>query len=83
MVILLVLVLAITVFMAFFIGKNLDFTCSLWLFKTFENRPVSMVVLWSFAAGIIFTVLCILIFKFVKALKSDSTTEISITEDNK
>lgn len=83
MVILLIIVLAITVFMAFFIGKNLDFTCSLWLFKTFENRPVTMVVLSSFAAGIVFTILCILIFKLVKALKSDDHSEITYNEDIK
>lgn len=83
MVIGLIFTLALLVFMAFFIGKNLDYSCSLWFFKTFENKPVYMLVLVAFAAGIAAAILCIIIVKITKSLKSDNAESITREEMGK
>ena len=70
----LIVFLLIVVFMAFFIGKNLQNVCTLLLFKTFENIPASVLVLLSFAAGIVFCILIILIMKFKRTF-SDSQSD--------
>ena len=59
----LVILLSIIVFLAFFVGKNLTNTCTLWLFKTYSDLPVSTLVFISFAAGIVISILCIIIYK--------------------
>lgn len=80
MIFMLVLFLLIVVFMAFFIGKNLQNDCVLWFFKTFENIPSSVLVLIAFAAGIVFCLLIMLIFKLKKSFflsdSDDSTAKI-------
>ena len=40
MVLTLIVFLAIVIFMAVFIGKNLQNVCSLWLFKSFEKNTL-------------------------------------------
>lgn len=83
MVIGLIFILALVVFMAFFIGKNLNYACSLWFFKTFENKPVYMLVLIAFAAGMAATILCIIIFKIVKTVKEENSENITREEMGK
>ena len=62
----LIIILLIILFLAFFVGKNLLNVCTLWLFKTYSEVSVTVVVFIAFAAGIIFSILCYLIAKFIK-----------------
>ena len=71
MVITLIVFLAIVVFMAVFIGKNLQNVCSLWIFKSFENVPSAVLVLIAFAAGIVFCILLIIIYKLKKSFADE------------
>lgn len=73
MVFALIVFLLIVVFLAFFIGFNLDNVCTIWLFKLFENVPVSVLVFLSFAAGIVCSLIFILIGKFRNTFKSEVT----------
>ena len=77
MVLTLIVFLAIVIFMAFFIGKNLQNVCSLWLFKSFENVPSAVLVLIAFAAGIVFCILLIIIYKLKKSFIDDETEKSS------
>lgn len=71
MVLTLIVFLAIVIFMAVFIGKNLQNVCSLWLFKSFENVPSAVLVLIAFAAGIVFCILLIIIYKLKKSFADE------------
>ena len=77
MVLTLIVFLAIVIFMAVFIGKNLQNVCSLWLFKSFENVPSAVLVLFAFAAGIVFCILLIIIFKLKKSLADEPVDKSS------
>lgn len=71
MVLTLIVFLAIVIFMAVFIGKNLQNVCSLWLFKSFENVPSAVLVLIAFAGGIVFCILLIIIYKLKKSFADE------------
>lgn len=77
MVLTLIVFLAIVIFMAVFIGKNLQNVCSLWLFKSFENVPSAVLVLFAFAAGIVFCILLIIIYKLKKSFTDEETEKSS------
>lgn len=77
MVITLIVFLAIVIFMAVFIGKNLQNVCSLWLFKSFENVPSAVLVLIAFAAGIVFCILLIIIYKLKKSFADEEPEKSS------
>ena len=62
----LIIILLIILFLAFFIGKNLTNVCTLWLFKTYTDKSVVVVIFIAFAAGIIFSLLCYLVAKLVR-----------------
>ena len=62
----LIIILLIILFLAFFIGKNLSNVCTLWLFKTYTDKSIVVVIFVAFAAGIIFSLLCYLIAKFIR-----------------
>ena len=62
----LIIILLILIFLAFFIGKNLTNVCTLWLFKTYTDKSIVVVIFVAFAAGIIFSLLCYLIAKFIR-----------------
>ena len=62
----LIIILLIIIFLAFFIGKNLTNVCTLWLFRTYTDKSVVVVIFIAFAAGIIFSLLCYLIAKFIR-----------------
>ncbi len=56
MVLKLIFTIALLVAVAIFSGFNLDNRCNIWLFgKVFENAPIFMTILVSFAAGILVT----------------------------
>ena len=78
MVLTLIVFLAIVIFMAVFIGKNLQNVCSLWLFKSFEYVPSAVLVLFAFAAGIVFCILLIIIFKLKKSLADEPVDKSSV-----
>lgn len=67
MVLALILILLIFIFLAFFVGKNLTNVCTLWLFKTYTGLSVTVVVFIAFAAGIVFSLLCYLVAKLIRA----------------
>ena len=62
----LIIILLIILFLAFFIGKNLTNVCTLWLFKTYTDKSVVVVIFIAFAAGIVFSILCYLVAKFIR-----------------
>ena len=62
----LIIILLIIFFLAFFIGKNLTNVCTLWLFKTYTDKSVVVVIFIAFAAGIIFSLLCYLVAKLIR-----------------
>lgn len=71
MVVTLILILLIVIFMAFFIGLNLNNYCTFWFFKNFTELPVAILTLIAFGAGIIFALLFIFVAK-MKAPPSDA-----------
>lgn len=77
MVFLLVLFLLVVIFLACFIGFNLSYTCTLWLFKTYENVHVAILVLIAFGAGIVFSLLLMLISK-LKSSMTNSAVESEV-----
>lgn len=80
MIITLIVFLILVVFMAFFIGLNVEHSCSLWLIKSFESLPVSVLVLLSFAAGIVFSLLLLIIYKL---RKSSTENEVEKSKNDK
>ncbi len=62
----LIIILLILIFLAFFIGKNLTNVCTIWLFKSYTDKSVIVVIFIAFAAGIIFSLLCYLVAKLVR-----------------
>lgn len=75
MVFALILFLAVIIFLAFFIGKNLSNVCTFWLFKTFTDLPVVILVFVSFAAGIVFSILIQAIVKIRKRKSLNTVSE--------
>ncbi|NLC92667.1 MAG: phage holin family protein [Treponema sp.] len=75
----LVLILFIVIFLAFFVGNNLSNVCTLWLFKTFDNMPVAMLVFISFAVGIVFSLVCV----FIGYLRKKSVPTEELTPEQK
>lgn len=71
----LILILLIIIFIALFVGFNLSNTCTLWLFKTFENLPVSVLAFVAFAAGIVISILILSIVKIKRSSKSSDKQE--------
>lgn len=72
----LVILLILVVFLAFFVGKNLGHVCTFWLFKTFENLPVAVLVLIAFGAGIVCSILFVLVAKIRAASTADLNAQI-------
>lgn len=71
----LIVFLLVVVFMAFFIGKNLTNVCTLWIFKTYTDLPVAVLVLIAFGAGIVISLLFMVISKFKKSMKTSEVNE--------
>ena len=63
----LILILIVCVFLAFFVGKNITNLCTFWLFKTYTDLSVTVIVFIAFAAGIVFSLLCYLVAKLMKS----------------
>ena len=62
----LIIILLILIFLAFFIGKNLTNVCTHWIFKTYKDKSIVVVIFIAFAAGIIFSLLCYLVAKLIR-----------------
>ena len=78
----LIVILVVVVFMAFFIGKNLSNVCTFWLFHTFSDIQVSVLILLAFAAGIIFSLLALLIYKLKHSSDSSQKQNAETQESN-
>ncbi|MBR5400284.1 MAG: hypothetical protein IK102_00620 [Treponema sp.] len=63
----LIIILLIILFLSFFVGKNLTNVCTLWLFKTYTDLSVTVIVFIAFAAGIVFSLLCYMVAKLIRA----------------
>ncbi len=73
MMVALIVLIALVIFLAFFVGKNLTSVANtFWFFKTYTNISALVLVLVAFACGIIIAVLCLIICK-LKASKSSSS----------
>ena len=86
MIVSLILILVIVIFIALFIGKNLGNSCPVWFFKSFEDKNVAVIIFIAFAAGIVFSLVCMLIGKFAAAGKnkpSDKLKDSSVREELK
>ncbi len=73
MVVSLILILALVVFLAVFIGHNISNVCTFWFFKTYTDLPVTILVFIAFASGIVLSLLCVL---FYRLRKSDEEKEV-------
>ena len=74
MVISLILILALVVFLATFIGFNISNVIpAFWFFKTYTNLPVVILVFIAFGAGIVLSLLCVL---FARLRKSDEENSV-------
>ena len=78
MIITLIVFLILVVFMAFFIGLNVEHSCSLWLIKSFESLPVSVLVLLLFAAGIVFSLLLLIIYKLRQSSTENEVEKLAV-----
>lgn len=76
----LLLIIAVIVMVAMFIGKNLTYSTPIWLFKTFEETNVVVIVFLAFAAGMVFAILCILLRKIIQSTKSAEGKENVLDE---
>ena len=87
MILTMIIAIAVAVLLAVFIGKNLAYSTSLWLFKDFGETNVAVIVLIAFAAGIVFALLCILLGKIAKetrdAEKAKAVKESKEEKDSK
>lgn len=70
MILTMIITIAVAVLLAVFIGKNLAYSTSIWFFKDFGETNVAVIVLITFAAGIVFALLCILLGKIIKDSKA-------------
>ena len=70
MILTMIITIAVAVMLAVFIGKNLAYSTSIWFFKDFGETNVAVIVLLTFAAGIVFALLCILLGKIIKDSKA-------------
>lgn len=70
----LILLLAIVVFLAFFIGFNISNTCTFWFFNTYTDISVTTVAFISFAAGIVVALLIVLIAKLKTPVQKEIVT---------
>lgn len=75
----LIIFLVLIIFLAFFIGKNLSNVCTFWLFKTYTDLPVAVLVLIAFGAGIVFSIIFTLFSKFKKSVRSEN---VPVTNEN-
>lgn len=78
MIALLIVFLVLVVFLAFFIGNNLTNLCTFWFFKDMPDTSVLVLILCSFAAGIIFSIVIFFIgkLKLLSKENSKSTQEL-------
>ena len=67
MIAVLIIILLIILFLAFFVGKNLSNICTFWFFKTYTDLSVTVIVFIAFAAGIVFSLLCYMVAKLIRA----------------
>lgn len=77
----LIIFLLLIIFFAFFIGKNLSNVCTFWLFKTYTDLPVAVLVLIAFGAGIVFSLLLMMLSKFKKSLSVNSVSEKEVKRE--
>lgn len=71
MVVTLIFILALVVFLAFFVGHNITNVCNFWFFKDYTNLPVTILVFIAFASGIVLSLLCVF---FARLKKSDEAS---------
>lgn len=76
----LILILLVCIFLAFFVGKNITNLCTFWLFKTYTDLSVTVIVFIAFAAGIVFSLLCYLAARLMKSSKKSETDNANKTE---
>ena len=67
MVVTLIFILALVVFLAFFVGNNISNACTFWFFKTYTDLPVTILVFIAFGAGIVLSLLCVFLARLRKS----------------
>lgn len=63
----LILFLIFVIFLAFFIGHNIGNACAFWLFKDYASMSVLILVFGAFACGIIFSIIVMIVGKYLKS----------------
>lgn len=74
----LIILLAVIIFMAFFIGKNLDYTTTIWFFKDYNEVSVIVLVFIAFAVGIILALICLMTSKILKEARENEELEAKV-----
>ena len=73
MVVTLIFILALVVFLAFFVGNNISNACTFWFFKTYTDLPVTILVFIAFGAGIVLSLLCVFLARLRKSDEAAAT----------
>lgn len=76
----LILFLVLIIFLAIFIGNNLSYLGTFWFFHTYTDVPILVLVFFSFAAGMIFSILLFIIGKILKMKKETEEIETEKVE---
>lgn len=79
----LVLMLIFVILIALFIGKNLGNSCPVWFFKSFDSTNVAIIIFLAFAAGIVFSLICVFIGKINLSSKNSKKNDEGKNEKNK
>lgn len=79
----LIIFLVFIVILAFFIGYNLTNLCSFWLFHTYTQVPVLVLVFFSFALGIVFSILIMIVAKLLKMKKNTKEKSEPVVKEEK
>lgn len=85
MIFFLIVFLIFIVFLAFFIGHNISYVCSFWLFQNYESISVLILVFVAFACGILFSIFVFFVSRFlISSKKNDSkSSSVPVKEEKK
>lgn len=82
MIAVLVILVLLFIFISIFVGFNLSNTCNFWFFHHFTDVHVFVLVLFAFLAGVVLTLIAVLIGKIVKTIKNKKSDDNKINDEN-
>jgi len=78
----LIFLILIVIFLAFFIGFNIQNNCNLWFFTNYTDVPVVLLIFIAFAAGVAIALLIVLFAKLRSPSKKEYV-EVKSKEEKK